>query len=142
MKTIKLELPEGQLTEEVITQLRVKLEEAIAGRSISEAGRAAARKQTEELIAQLKSQGPALVSARAVLAIVRACMEQLDELPRTIRAIAQSLDTPGHIFELGGAASEMIAACGLLSLVERTLEDTIGCDHCQPEPEPSKENLS
>lgn len=142
MKTIRLDIPEGQLTEEVITQLLAKLEKEMAESTLSESSREAARKQADELVAQLRSQGPAIMTARSVLTVVRACMGELEGMPRMIRAIAQTIDTPGHIYELGGSASELIAACGLLSIVERTLQDTIDCDHCIPKPPPSKENLS
>jgi hypothetical protein len=140
MKGFKLELPDGMLTEAVIEELRAKMK-SIAD-SIPEPRREAARKQTEELIDELREVGPALLSARTVLSMVRDCIKQLEELPRTVRAIAQALDVPGHIFELGGAACELIAAQAMLECAAVTLQGTLDCEHCKPEPASSKERPS
>jgi len=140
MKSFKLELPAGVLTEAVIDELRAKMQ-AVAD-SIPEPRREAARQQTEELIDELREVGPALLSARTVLGMVRDCIKQIEELPRTVRAIAQTLDAPSHIFELGGAACELIAAQAMLECAAATLQATLDCEHCRPEPASSKERPS
>jgi len=140
MKSFKIELPGGQLTEQVVDELRSQMEEAV--REAPESKRAAAREAAEDLIGELRARGPALLSARSALTLLKDCSRQLDRLPETVRAIAQMLDSPSHIFALGGAASELIIVQGLLGSAADALREMLACDHCKAESEPSKERPS
>ena len=55
-----------------------------------------------------------------------------------MRGIAQTLGTPSHIFELGSAAGELIAAQGFLEMAKTALEEYLACDHCKPKTEPEE----
>ncbi len=140
-KFIKIELEPNAdgsvLTPSQAEDVRQKMYSAI-GEDIPEKARQGAREAADQLVAELLSSGPAAFSAKSVIAGITECTRILDSMPRAVRAIARSLDTPSHIFELGGAASELIAAQGFLEMAKTSLEDYLKCNHCKATTEPEE----
>jgi hypothetical protein len=140
-KILKLELkPDANgevLTAENVEQMRQKMYTSIDD-NVPEKARDGARKQADELVAELLSGGVRALGARSCIAAINVAIDAIDGLPRSVQTIAQTLDTPSHIFDLGGAYHQIIAAHGLLELTKKSLEDYLECDHCTPKTEPEE----
>ncbi len=120
-----------------LEDVRAKMHAAI-NENVPEKARESARKQADELVAELLRDGPMALSARTIIVAITSALESLDGLPRAVRGIAQSLDTPSHIFELGGAQSEIVAAMGFLEMAKTSLEEYLACGHCKPSTKPEE----
>lgn len=144
MKFIKLELEggaDGVLSEKQLDEVSAKMREVI-DKQLPESEREEARRRADELVAELRGKTGPQLSAQSLIALLGEAERALEKLPRAIQAIAQTIDTPSHIYDLGGASSEVTTALAAVYQAKRALESMLSCKHCQPETEPSKENLS
>ncbi len=140
-KFLKLELkPDASgvvMNESNLEEVRQKMYAAI-NENVPEKAREKARAQADEIVAEILKNGPHAMSAKTIIGALNIALEALDGLPSGLRAIAQSLDTPGHIFELGGARSQLIAAMGMIEMTRTAIEEYLACDHCKPKTEPEE----
>jgi len=138
MRFLTLELepgPDGTLTDAQLDELRGKMNEVI-DTQVPETAREEARRRADELVEELRGRSPSEMSAMGVFRILKECLSLLERLPRAVRGIAQQLDTPSHIFALGGAASELIIAKCALVAAQTAMEELLKCQHCESEPTP------
>jgi hypothetical protein len=137
-KFLKLEIhagPDGQVSAFDAERVRAKMYEEVAER-VPESHQQEARGKVDALIGELLREGPAALSLKTVLTAITSAIETLDPLPRAVRNVAQTQDAPLHIFNLGGAASELIAARAMLEMAKETIETHLACEHCKHTPEP------
>ena len=140
-KFLKLELrPDASgvvMSESNLEEVRQKMYAAIND-NVPQKARESARAQADEIVAEILKNGPHAISAKSIISAIDTALEALEGLPAGVRAIAQSLGTPSHIFELGSARTELIAAMGFLEMAKTALEEYLTCDHCKPAAAPKK----
>lgn len=135
-KFLKLELKtdaNGSNLEEVRQKMYAAIDE-----NVPETAREKARKQADDLVSELLRDGPAALSAKSVIGAIIAATDAIEDLPRAVRRIAQTLDTPSHIFDLGAAMGNLVSACGHLEMAKQALEEYLACDHANHKTEPKE----
>jgi len=133
-KYIKLEVEEvsGKLDEPMLAELRDRML-AVVDEKIQDDGpdKQKAVEQVDKVIEAVRSGGVLHGSTTSINNVIAQLVQALEPLPRAIRAIAQSIDRPAHIFELGGVYNALVASLGLLSHAKESLEEHMACEECK-----------
>lgn len=134
MKKVVLELLKSQLAEDgTLTGDNLgHIEEAILKALTMEGDLSPdavqrARKQLREHLDQLKGKNIAAVSAESMRVAIKSALDLLDQMPEAMMGLAQSVDVPSHIFDLGAARGSLLTARHELECAARALEHFIEC---------------
>ncbi len=121
--------PDGKLSPEGSAELRQKMLDALKA-SAGEQGMAELEKLIEEKLKEVRTQPLSRMAAVGLRDMLKSSIDGLEYLAKGTRGLAQRLDEPSHIYELGGAGLAIITAEDLLAIALENIEHVLACASC------------
>lgn len=141
MIPLKIELKEGETVEGRAEELRKMMLETAAKMGLSPAQEELVRKNLDDVMADLRRDGAAKTTAKALIACIKDAEKVLETAPVGMMSLGKMVPKgkqDASVYLLGGIGSDVVTAMGLLSHARSRLRDLLDADPWAEQKAPEK----